>query len=349
MKKNVLALSIAAMIGGLGFAGAASAEVVAGTATFAPGVTMTATDATVLQISDAGTGHNLHDILDFQVFLSPGDVWTAAVTEGADGVAQIVTNDNTCTVPTLTAGVPQSFVKNRLNSRLSNADQANHTREGYVEIFNMADIPPVTASTAVTAANSLYLATKHANAVAPCSVAGSPARTLLDTIATTNYANEVDASAAGFNTPSTGLMGDWYIINVPQTTTFSGAATSVTARVAVNGAAGRGNFVHFPQTEVPVAAAAVLNFTADPLFRTDARAATAGNGGDYAAATVGTAAIAAASYDLPDMSTPYTTTANGVVDAQSPLVQAGLLTSALAVTSVANQYATDPTISAKTD
>jgi hypothetical protein len=388
MKKNVLALSIAAMIGGLGFAGAASAEVVPGTATFVAGTTMDTTNATVLQITDAGTGHNLlvpyfnaqngnmsvfhvvntdtvngkatkvrfrsasnsDDILDFQVFLSPGDVWTAAVTQGADGVAQIVTNDNTCTVPTLTAGVPQSFVKNRLNNRLSNADQANHTREGYVEIFNMADIPPVTATPTVTPATSLYLATKHANAVAPCSVAGSPARTLLDTIATTNYATEATASAAGFNTPSTGLMGDWYIINVPQTTTFSGAATSVTARVGVNGVAGRGNFVHFPQTEVPVAAAQVLNFTADPLFRTDARAATAGNGGDYAAATVGTAAIAAASYDLPDMSTPYTVSANNApVDAQSPLVQAGLLTSALAVTSVANQYATDPTISAKTD
>lgn len=33
MKKNVLALSIAAMIGGLGFAGAASAVVLNGTAT----------------------------------------------------------------------------------------------------------------------------------------------------------------------------------------------------------------------------------------------------------------------------------------------------------------------------
>ena len=59
MKKNVLALSIAAMIGGLGFAGAASAAVVQGTAGFVPGTTMTTTNATTLELSEGGVGHML--------------------------------------------------------------------------------------------------------------------------------------------------------------------------------------------------------------------------------------------------------------------------------------------------
>lgn len=383
MKKNVLAMSIAAMIGGLGFAGAASAAVVPGTATFVPGTSMTTTNAAVLQIADAGVGHNLvvpyftaqggnmsvfhvvntdtqsgkavkvrfrsasnsDDILDFQVFMSPGDVWTAAVTEGADGVAQIVTNDNTCTVPKLTAGVPQSFVTARLNATQLPADKANQTREGYVEIFNMADIPANTTGTAT--APTLFYAIKHQSGVAPCSVAGSASANLLNTVAVTNYTTEAAASTAGFDTPSTGLMGDWYIINVPQTTTFSGAATSISARVALNGAAGRGNFVHFPQTQS--AAGNVDTYTADPLFRTVSYPASqATTGGTYGVPT--TAAILAASfYDLPDMSTPYTTTANATGGVNAPLEQASLLTNALAVTSVTNQYASDTSISAKTD
>ena len=368
MKKNVLALSIAAMIGGFGLAGTASAGVIAGGTGG-----LTATNATTLRIADAGVGHNLlvpyfnaqngnmsvfhvvntdtsngkavkvrfrsasnsDDILDFQVFLSPGDVWTAAITRGQDGVAQIVTADNSCTVPKLQKNVPQSFVKLRLNQRSSSTDQANNTREGYVELFNMADITPSTNGTEVLP--NLFYAIKHKNGVAPCSVAGSPSEALLNEVAVTNYTDATAARDVGFDTPSTGLMGDWYIINVPQTTTFSGAATSVEAQTQA-GVAGRGNFVHFPQTET--AAGNVDAFTADPLFRTDARNAA----GDPVAAV-----LKASFYDLPDMSTPYVTAAGGVTSTAAPLAQAGVLTRALAVTSVSNQYATDATITAKTD
>jgi hypothetical protein len=358
MKKNVLALSIAAMIGGLGFTGMASAAVLVGTGGAA--TNLTATDAVALSVSEGGVGHSLvvpyfnaqngnmtvlhvvntdtvngkamkvrfrgalnsDDILDFQVFMSPGDVWTAAVSEGADGVAQIVTADGTCTLPKLSKGVAQSFVTDRLNSALSAADKANNTREGYVEIFNMADIPPATGATA------LYTAIKHVNGVAPCTDAVLNA-TLV------NYADQVAARAAGFDTPTTGLMGDWYIINVAQTTTFSGAATAIRAETA-GGAPARGNFVHFPQ--LADAAPTPNSFTADPLFRSDATDATG--------AAIGAARIVAANYDLPDLSTPYTIVGGVAV---TPQVQAANLTRSLAVTSVSNQYANDASITAKTD
>ena len=362
MRKNVLALSIAAMIGGLGFAGVASADVVPGTGVGAGSLSLT--DATSLQVSQGGIGHSLivpyfnaqngnmtvlhvvntdtvngkamkvrfrgalnsDDILDFQVFMSPGDVWTAAVSAGSDGVAAITTADGTCTLPALAKGVPQSFVVDRLNPALSAADKANNTREGYVEIFNMADIPLDNTS------NSLYTAIKHVNGVAPCtpSVLNSTLQ---------NFTTEPAASSAGFNTPTTGLYGDWYIINVAQTTTFSGGATAITALNAA-GSPGRGNFVHFPQNANANANPMVAS--ADPLFRSDSR--DAGN------VTVGSAKIAAANYDLPDLSTPYTNLAAlSATDTLRPLAQATNLTNAIKVTSITNQYANDASISAKTD
>ncbi|PIF28779.1 hypothetical protein CLU88_3695 [Acidovorax sp. 56] len=360
MRKNVLALSIAAMIGGLGFAGVASADVVAGNGTFIPGTSMDTTTATSLQVSQGGIGHSLivpyfnaqngnmtvlhvvntdtangkavkvrfrgalnsDDILDFQVFMSPGDVWTAAVSAGSDGVATLTTGDGTCTLPTLAKGVAQAFVQDRLNSVLTAADKANNTREGYVEIFNMADIPANTATT------SLYTAIKHVNGVAPCT-----ASVLNNTLQ--NFTTQAAASTAGFNTPTTGLYGDWYIINVAQTTTFSGGATAITA-LTPTGVAGRGNFVHFPQNAN--ANAAPMLASADPLFRTDSR--------DAAGVQVSGAKIAAANYDLPDLSTPYTV---GTLNAAAPLAQATNLTNAIKVTSITNQYANDASISAKTD
>jgi hypothetical protein len=291
MKKNVLALSIAAMVGGLGFAGVASAAVIGGSnagtdakAAAAASQLLQATNggltlahggvghalvvpyfnaqngnATVLHLTNTDTVNgkavkirfrsaaNSDDLLDFQIYLSPGDVWTGAVSaNGTDG-ATLVSADNTCTVPALTKNVAVPFGTRRLNPSLSDADKANQTREGYVEIFNMADITSAAAWNADGVApadgtgnrrSPLYTAVKHVNAVAPCSVAGSAARSLVDTVAVTNF-TEPTAAQAGLQTPTSGLMADWYILNVAQTTTFSGAATDIQAT-------GRGNFVHFP-------------------------------------------------------------------------------------------------------
>ena len=417
MKKNVLALSIAAMIGGLGFVGTASADLIPGTG----GVTnaekpvnldglrvkgdntsrMSVTTASDLTLSEGGVGHmllvpyysaqnnnmtvlhvvntdsvngkavkvrfrgaaNSDDVMDFQVFMSPGDVWTAAVTAGADGIAQVQTADNTCTVPSLGFNTPQAFTTSRLNPNHTDEAKASGTREGYVEIFNMADIPSDKIYTVdgKTAQSPLYTAIKHVSGVAPCSVAGSAAQTTLTDIALENYTNEWDAANVGFNTPTGGLMGDWYIINVPETTTFSGAATAVKAE----GGTGRGNFVHFPQIDTSVSAASIDQFTADPLLRTRAyRTDSVLNktGGKVSASV----ALAAGNYDLPDMSTPYLALASyapliagyNVGDASLagytandfyPLAQAAALTNALSVSSVTNQYANDESISAKTD
>ena len=377
MKKNVLALSIAAMIGGLGFAGAASAVVLNGTLT-PTAATLGATNATAFELTNGGVGHNLivpyftaqdgnmtvlhvvntdtangkavkvrfrgaansDDILDFQVLLSPGDVWTGAVTAGADGVAQLTTADGTCTVPQLTKGVAQSFD----TSRLSAANKAAGTREGYVEIFNMADIPDLDAYGSPAGKSALFKAIKHVGGVAPCTAS------VIDTaLLKTDYI-EATAAAAGFATPTTGLMGDWYIINVAKTTTFSGGATALTA-VSAPGVAGRGNFVLFPQLSASVGSPDA--FTADPALRTvPANVGTTkvvGGAVDPLPANYTLPVVEAAYYDLPDLSTPYLVPGTTAISPAGAATQAQLLTQQLAVKSITNQYANDASITAKTD
>ena len=380
MKKNVLALSIAAMIGGLGFAGAASAVVINGTGPAPTAAVLGATNATAFELTNGGVGHNLivpyftaqdgnmtvlhltntdvkngkavkvrfrgaansDDILDFQVLLSPGDVWTGAVTAGADGVAQLTTADGTCTVPKLTKGVAQSFDTRRLQGSLSAADKAAGTREGYVEIFNMADIPDLDVYGSPAGKSALFKAIKHVGGVAPCTASVIDAALL-----ETNY-TEPTAAAAGFATPTTGLMGDWYIINVAKTTTFSGGATALTA-VSAAGVAGRGNFVLFPQLSASVGSPDA--FTADPALRTvPANVGTTkvvGGAVDPLPANYTLPVVEAAYYDLPDLSTPYLTRLP--TGAPGPAKQAELLTQQLAVKSITNQYANDASITAKTD
>ena len=310
MKKNVLALSIAAMIGGLGFAGAASAQLAVnesgtGHMLVVPYYTAQNGNMSVFHVTNTDTTNgkavkvrfrgasNSDDVLDFQVFLSPGDVWTAAVTAGADGVANLVTNDGTCTLPAIAKGAAVPFVQDRLPSTMSAADKANNTREGYVEIFNMADIE---------APSALFTAVKHQNGVAPCTDS-----VLQGTLLT-------EAATDGLVAPTDGLTGSWYIINVPQTTTFSGAANAIVATGATN--------VVFSAQSTGTATLK----SADPLFKS------------------GT--LTAQKYDVPDLSTPYV----GLVNDQAAAdAQAAALTTALARASVMNQYANDASITAKTD
>jgi hypothetical protein len=376
------------MIGGLGFAGAASAVVIApATGDFLAGDgstgTLSAVTSTSFAVTDGGTGHNLivpyftvqdgnmtvihltntdtvngkavkvrfrgaqnsDDLLDFQVLMSPGDVWTAAVTAAADGTAQLSTADATCTLPSL-KGVTQKFDTRRLPASVGAAG----TREGYVEIFNMADIEGSKAWTVAGVPNSqspLYTTIKHVNGVAPC------VQSVIDAAMLKTDHTPATAAFAGLNTPTTGLMGDWYIINVAKTTTFSGAATALTAMQGANVA--RGAFVVFPQSATGLAAAGVTadNFTADPSLRTDATNVGSSKDSSGAVSSVTPLTlpvVEGAYYDLPDLSTPYlSAVTTDATSAAGPVAQAQLLTQALAVKSIRNQYATDPGITAKTD
>ena len=79
---------------------------------------------------------NSNDVLDFNVYMSPNDMWTATVRlNAATGKANVITSDETCTYPAkslLQAGV--DFIDGY--DSVSVAD----VREGYIEVIEMGVI-----------------------------------------------------------------------------------------------------------------------------------------------------------------------------------------------------------------
>jgi len=336
MKKSTLALSIAAALGGLGTAGNALAvqsftpatgtdKIVVNTdghghKLLFPYFSVQNGNATLLTITNTNTSAgklvkvrfrgagNSDDLYDFQVALSPGDVWTAAVSQHSSGAAQLSTSDKSCTVPGVVSG---AFNTDRVDGR-----NVAQTREGYVEVINMADIPlPATGAT-----SALYNAIKHVSGVAPCTAA-----TLLTLLGTDDTASNLK-SGRGMSEPTTGLTGDWIIINQNTTAAWSGSATALEVQTS-GGTPTTGNIVFWPQTLGTPNGWTTANttMTADPLLTTGL--------------------VAIQNYDLPDMSTAYV--ANGNSDTAAE--EADNTSAVLAVRSIRNQYATETAINGVTD
>lgn len=353
----------------------AHAGVIQGSGASPSATQLGATDAVGIQMADSGPGHQLvvpyfsaqngqmsvlhlvntdvvngkavklrfrgaangDSLLSFYVLMSPGDVWTGAVTMGVDGRAQLLTADNTCTYPKLTSGVAQPFSTSRLNPVWPTSVQANHTREGMVDVVVAADIPSASVyGSSRNAISAMFAATRPINTIAPCTVA------TLDEVLLNDF--EVESSAAdwGLAGPTGGVSGSWYIIDVPGSTTFSGAATAFRA-VNAAGKSARSNYMVFPQNGVGVNQPE--RFTSDPLLVSAGLAGRTKDASGNLSGLSSTIAVRALNTDLPDLSTPGYLPASAL----NARITAGDLSKTLATTSVSNQYATDAPISAKTD
>jgi hypothetical protein len=142
-------------------------------------------------------GKTSAEVLDFNLFLSPNDVWTAAIipsdaTDASPG--RIVTSDRSCTRPAIpAAGEP---FRNYLYANANLADslpgsELARTREGYVEMLEMGTLTGATA-TAIT----------HNSAGVPanCTVV--------------QQASFTSVPAGQLLAPTGGLMGTGTLINV---------------------------------------------------------------------------------------------------------------------------------------
>ena len=127
---------------------------------------------------------NADTLFDFTLFLSPGDVWAAEVSQNpATGLARLYTPDNSCTLPTQVNG---DFNTARTNPQ---ADRPNETREGYIDIITMADVLPGTA---------VYTATKHVKGAPPIRCSEG----VVVPVALRSLQTEAGIAAAGFGAPS---------------------------------------------------------------------------------------------------------------------------------------------------
>jgi hypothetical protein len=89
-------------------------------------------------------GKNSREVLDFNLFLSKKDVWTAAIVPSSSGGGRVVSFDKSCTLPDnslLAAGV--DFVNFAYTGSQDDKGGSglDRTKEGYVEIIEMATFP----------------------------------------------------------------------------------------------------------------------------------------------------------------------------------------------------------------
>jgi len=157
-------------------------------------------------------GYNSREVLDFNLFLSPFDVWTAAVFSLSDGgvgtgpttAAGIFTFDKSCTAPAFTttgltngAGF-QAFLNYAYVGSLSDTGPTtvDRTREGHFEMISMADI---------VVGSPLGVDITHVNSVPPgCSKAEADFEALTTVVA-----------------PTSGLFGAAAVVNVGQGTYYA--------------------------------------------------------------------------------------------------------------------------------
>lgn len=289
-----------------------------------------------LRIRDAANGDSLQSVT---LLLSPGDMWTGAITAGADGSAWLTTADESCTLPKIrTFGSGSRPLRlDRLDRSLSVAERYTQMREGTVEAILAADIPFKARSTNTgTDYSALRKAMAPVSSPPRCDDQAIYAALLQD------FDNEGAAAAMGFATPSGGISGTWYIIDVPGATTFSSAMTALEA-VNAAGKPARGNYVLFPASDQAIAQPE--RFTADPLLVSVGLAGHEKNSDGMLAQPTTAAVEQAQAYDLPDLSTPYRLPPSPANAART----AAEASQAFAARDVSNQFSVEPSISAQTD
>lgn len=166
MKKNSISTAVLASLAGIaGIASISSAVNInpdgTGQVLIYPYYTVNAGNQTLLSVVNTTNkgkavkvrileGRNSQEVLDFNLFLSREDVWTAGILAlgGATGPASILTLDTSCTAPafasdgTSTAsGIPFVNFRNFLYvSDTSGGTGLDRTREGHIELIEMATL-----------------------------------------------------------------------------------------------------------------------------------------------------------------------------------------------------------------
>lgn len=338
MKKTLLATGIAVALGAL--SGVASAAVTVnaggiGQINVLPYYSVQEGNDTLISITNTDTTNGKavkvrfrgaewsDDVFDFQIFLSPGDMWTGAVSK--DGtLARLNSTDTTCTLP---ASVNQAFVPVRLDPDRVDVG----TLEGYVEVITMADIPPTGTGAAIGATGALaadwantpdlYNAIKHVADGAPACRTVPAAQTLLNNLVQDNVVSRAALLPvnAGMDAPTPSLTTYATIINVPTSKAFTFPATALIEGIPTK--------QYFQQSNVGLGWTNQL--TSDNIFL-------------GAPANTG---LPMFQFDMPDLSTPTNETGAPTLAVAQRDAVAALLQRA----SVTTEYVTSDSLLASTD
>lgn len=176
-------------------------------------------------------GKNSAEVLDFNVYLSPRDVWSGSVSQTTDG-ARITTTDTSCTIPAIpAAGQPftnlyymGAAVNPAADARYDGGGTSlDRVREGYIEMIEMGVVEPTYVPTPLTTgANTKTLVSlvKHLEATnAPSGCAAIQVNGLHNTAAI-GGAIQFGTQTSGITTPLGGLAGSGIIIDVANGTEF---------------------------------------------------------------------------------------------------------------------------------
>ncbi len=211
---------------------------------------------------------NTREVLDFNLYLSPFDVWTAALTsDSADGEMLVLTADTSCTVPIIDGvqgtgsqregtinGVPFVGASTIRLNEFTGVDSSDaRTREGHFEIIEMGVIEEAHDADATgLEAAATHGATQDCGLLQSAWVPGG----------VWNATGSQQAST-DVTPPTGGLFGGASIINVDQGTQVSYNADAIDAFFAPGD--GESTLHANPGTEAPSLQDAQTGTAADPV------------------------------------------------------------------------------------
>lgn len=259
-------------------------------------------------------GVNTWEVLDFNLYLSPYDVWTAGISKNADGTPVLYTSDTSCTVPKVTSAAEGGIALKAVNinthgsatAEPTDVSVADRLTEGHIEIIEMG----------VVADDVLAKAVTHNQAASP--VIPNDCAAL-----STEWLGDWNTdSAKGMSSPEGGLFGFGSIIDVA-----NGIDRGYDA-VAIN------NF--FDTTKMDGISHSRPGNSYPNLNGDAVRNASA-----YADHATGAIKVGSTNATIVDANgVPTTETFTSTIDA---------LSAALAVTSISNQYYVDANFGGATD
>ncbi|MPV85718.1 hypothetical protein [Ostreibacterium oceani] len=190
-------------------------------------------------------GVNTWEALDFNLYLSPYDVWAGGLTMGEDGVPELYTPDTSCTAPAINGRVDlrtfniDSYAQDQEPAAFDDIDPVERLAEGHIEMIEMGiiedDADPATAALIKT-----YI--KHVNGVP------GDCEALVDLFRSGPWATN---EAQFLHAPTGGLFGTAEIIDVANGIDRGYSATAIADFWDLDAATDATNAHTFPGTSYP--------------------------------------------------------------------------------------------------